>query len=316
MAKTTRTKTSKTVETAKKPVEATAPPDEGAASATVEALDVSGAQSVFLAAKLKLSSHEPSAALRTRFEAQIEKTAAITIGARIASDVVLYDAMTDLPLVLDAVIAGKILGFGPREAHYTVALALTLESAWRAFHDRQVQRAGVSNTKSVTLDAAREERSALFDLVEAVVVPGSSASASLLKAASFGGKRLRTVAQGLDAVVKVARDLLTSATNDNSLAELLEDKGLTEAVVNGAAAYSARLSAAVTGHAEARSEVELGHSEIDELDGRLRDELLRLRRAVQRARRNGVTVPEVTLANLRRLYRKSRIPTPPAPTPA
>lgn len=317
MAKTTKAQTTRTAATAKKQVAAKTSPEESTSASQAETLDVSGARKAFLAAQEKLTAHEPSKALRARFEAQIDKASAIAVGVRIASDVVLYDAMTDLPLVLGAVLAGKVPGFGPKEAHYALSIALALETAWRSFHDRQVQRAGVSNTKTLTLEAAREERAALFELVESVVAPGSSANASLLKAASFGGKTLRTVAQGLDAVVKVARDLLKAAASDPSLAELLADKGLTETVVNNAAAFSARLSEAATGHAEARSEVDAGQGEIDELDGRLRDELVRLRRAVQRARRNGVTVPEVGLANVRRLYRTPRTPAPPpAPIPA
>lgn len=313
MAKTKKVETTTTAPAKKK--SATPATEEPSARAGAELLDVSGAQKVFLDAQRKLSKHAPSDALRARFDSQVSKADAIAVGTRIASDVVLYDAMTDVPLVLNAVVAGKVRGFGPREAHYTLSLALALDTAWRAFHDRQVQRAGVSSAKALTLEAAREERASLFELVESVVVPGSSAAASLLKAASFGGKLLRTVAQGLDAVVKVARDLLTAAENDASLAELLSDKGLTEAVVNDAAAFSARLSKAATGHAEARSEVDAGQAEIDELDGRLRDELMRLRRAVLRARRNGVAVPEVALANVRRLYRTPRSPSP-APTPA
>lgn len=310
MAKTTKSKDSALTKTAAKS------PEENTASALVETLDVSGARRVFLAAQNKLSGHEPSAALRARLDAQIDRASAIAIGIHLASESVLYDAMTDLPLVLDAIAARKIQGFGPKEAHYTLSLALALESAWSSLNAHQVQRAGVASTKALTLSAASEVRTALLALVETVVVPGSSASASLVKAASFGGKRLREVAQGLDIVVKTARDLLQSATTDPALAELLEDKGLTATVVDTAAAYSTRLSEAVTGHAETRSAVELGHNQLDELDGRLREQLFHLRRAVQQARRNGVIVPEVTLANLRRLHRKPRAPAAPAPTPA
>lgn len=93
------------------------------------------------------------------------------------------------------------------------------------------------------------------------------------------------MAQGLDALVKVARDQLSAAASDASLADLLADKGLT--TTRAAAAYSAQLSKAATGHAEARSGVDAGQAALDELDGRLRNELVRLRRAVQQARRNG-----------------------------
>jgi hypothetical protein len=315
MAQTRRARSSKSALTPPKsqhaPLQPTSPEP-----APVGALDVTGAREVFLRAQSSLAAHAPSEALRKRFEAQIDADDAIADGGRIASDVVLYDAMTDLPLVLAAVIGGEVPGFGPREAHYTVSLALTLEASWRAFQDQQVARAGVSTTKSLTLEAAREERATLHELLESAVAPGSSEAAALAKAAGFGGKVIRSVAQGLDALVKVARDQLSAAAHDASLAELLADKGLTAARVDAAAAYSTQLSKAATGHAEARSGVDAGQAALDELDGRLRDELVRLRRAVQQTQRRGVKVPEVKLANVRRLYRtprKSPVTPPPAP---
>lgn len=134
MAKTKKVETAKTASAKKK--SATQPTKEPSARAGAEVLDVSGAREVFLSAQKKLSKHAPSDALRARFEAQVSKGDAIAVGTRIASDVVLFDAMTDVPLVLNAVMASKVRGFGPREAHYTLSLALALDSAWRSFHDR------------------------------------------------------------------------------------------------------------------------------------------------------------------------------------
>ena len=92
-----------------------------------------------------------------------------------------------------------------------------------------------------------------------------------------------------------AREILQRGATDAVFEQYLTDKGFTEAWLT-----------------------ELTQQAIDVLEGRVRDQLLRLRRAVEEARARGAALPAVPLARVRHTPTRAKDapPTPESPAPA
>lgn len=280
-----------------------------------DALDDSAALEVLRPLREQLAPHAPAAPLRALFDAQITEATALEYGAKIGSDVVVGDATADLPKIADDVIARRVPGFGPAELSYTVDLAVALVTKWRALRDLRADQAAASDAKGTALAAALLKRTAFYNLLVSVTPEGSSERAALDKIGRASTRRLSAVAAALDSMRDRAEKRLDAAKHDKAFAAYLADKGLTAAKVAELAAPATEATRTSGVHGTTRTDVTRAQREVDVLDGRLRDQLIRLRRQVESARANGAALPEVVLTGIRHLGPITAPDEPPEPTP-
>ena len=75
--------------------------------------------------------------LRAHFVAQLSDEAAAKLGKALRTPTVLHDVVDDVPPLVDAVLAGRVPGFGPAALRYTLDHTL-----WRQRAERIVAKWG------------------------------------------------------------------------------------------------------------------------------------------------------------------------------
>lgn len=274
---------------------------------------IAGILAVLTPLRALLAPFAPSAALVALYRGQISDAQAAKVGERASADVVLADAASDLPLAADAVIAGKVPGFGPSELCFTVDLAIELASSAQGNRtDRGAMRAA-SSRKRESHAAMSGRRAELYAVLSSVTPSEGEARDAFESRIRVTGKSRHAIVASLDAMGTAAREMLQRAENDASLATYYRDKGFSAERVNALVEPAARAMRARTEHASARAKTLASSTALDRVEGRLRDELMRLRVAVEAQRASGVALPEVELRGIRRVGYVARPAAPPAP---
>ncbi|MFO0607858.1 MAG: hypothetical protein U0324_32140 [Polyangiales bacterium] len=237
-------------------------------------------------------------ALRAHFVAQITDAAAEKLGRKVRPQTILHDLADDLPRLVDAVLAGRVAGFGPAALRYTLDLAGELAARWEVKVRARQEQAEAKSRRSLSEDAVHTCLTALVRRTRDVLPATTGEREALDAAAKRGG---RTLDAGLEAVeqtlVAVGR-AFERAAKDPAYAAFLADANYTPAAV---AAIVAPVEPALRARRDHGDAQELGAQmkrEIDVLEGRLRDQLLRLRARVTEARKGDRALPEVKAARL------------------
>lgn len=165
----------------------------------------------------------------------------------------------------------------------------------------QAQQARVSAEKSRSAEATRTRLGDLQSVLDSCLSPSSARRPEYERAIRHGHDTLGRVMTTIRALSLVGRNLLDDAKTNPALAGLLADKGLTPELVRGASEKSTTSVKSHDAHGAAQAASEDAQQALDVLDGRLRNQLLRLRRQVERARAKagGEAIPEVKLDALR-----------------
>ena len=156
-------------------------------------------------------------------------------------------------------------------------------------------------------------RAELYTVLSAVTPSEGAARDAFESRIRVAGKSRHAIVASLDAMGTVAREMLERAANDAALSDYYRDKGFSAERVNALVEPAARAMRARTEHASARAKTLASSSSLDRVEGRLRDELMRLRVAVEAQRAAGVALPEVELRGIRRVGSVARPAAPPVP---
>ena len=262
--------------------------------------DVSGAAGLFSALLAQLAPHAPSAEAAACWREMIPDEEARRDGITVSSDRVISAAMSEFAAVVPYLMQQSLPGYGPRRAHYALGLALEHARTYASFLETEARRAAVSGSKGISVQEARVERGHLLGLLLEATEGDEALQAAVMKAARRGTRRPAQVSACLQGLSGVGRELLARAAQSPGLAEVLEDMGLTEAML-ARAEDAARALGAARGAHEAEKTVHREESdELNTFDGRLWFELEALQRAAERARSEGRRVPAVRLASLAR----------------
>jgi len=231
--------------------------------------------------------------LRAHFVAQLSDEAAAKLGKALRTPTVLHDVVDDLPPLVDAVLAGRVPGFGPAALRYTVDLAGELSAHWGQRLTLGHVRAEAASRKALSLDAVV---SCHVELTRRTrdVLPAESPERELLdRAAKREARSLDVALDAVEATLGVVARVFERAAGDASYALFLDDAGYAQPAVAAIVAPVRPALDARSEHGAARSTSELTQQQIDRLEGRLRDQLLRLRTRVAAARKEGAALPEV-----------------------
>lgn len=261
----------------------------------------------------RFAAHAPDAALHALFAGQISDDAAAERGARLTADAVLDAAANDMPLVADAVLQGAVPGFGPAEFCYTLDLGIELARRTTALTRDAGEQAAASARKSDTLRDLRRRSNELYALVSSVVPASGSDRAAFEQRVQRNSASRSEAVSSLSALGDFADELLARAATSPTLTLYYADKGFTAERVYALVSPGTAVQREHTAHSAAKARVQGAAGVIDTLEGRLRDQLLRLRRAVEARRHAGTTLPEVALRGVRRrpTRAKKRRATPP-----
>ncbi len=264
-------------------------------------LMAAGVLAVLQALRAKLAAFAPGEALAAMFRGQLTDARAQELGSRAGADVVLGDATTDLPLIADAVIAGEVPGFGPAELCFTVDLAVELATRSQSLRREQGAQAGASVRKSESMRGLSARRTELYALLSSVTPSEGAARDAFERRARVAGRGRHHVIASLDAMAACAQEMLARASQDAGLQAYYGDKSFTAERVQALVEPAAAALRDHTAHAGVRAKVSDGNAVVDRVEGRLRDELMRLRQAVEAQRAKGVSLPEVALRGIRNL---------------
>ncbi len=270
---------------------------------------------------MRAASVEVSPGLRARIEAQMSDADAATWGQRVATVDLLNDVLDGVPGVIDAALAGGLTGFGPCAMRYMLDLAVQLAAHWASLVTQRRMRAVAASQKVLSVDEVLACRTELARRLDGVLRADDPERAALERAAKLPTRNIEPALSSIEAMLPTVAMVFARAEEDADERAYLDDQGFTEASM---AALLAPVNAALASrdaHRGARNAVSATQQQIDRVEGRLRDQLMRLRRAVQAAREKGAILPEVRMERtLSRAAKKSEAeepaPTPDAPQPA
>lgn len=259
-----------------------------------------------------------SAELRARFDAQLSDDDAARVGRFTVTDDLLADVLDDVPGVLEAVRARRVVGFGPHELRHTLDLAEALAAQSDAGRERSAEQSAASRRKQSALRVAQHQRGRLVALLRSVTAPRSPERAALDRAARVERDNAVGVAAVVQSLRARAEQLLATAHDDPAQRAYLADKGLSEQSVRALLAQADDAVQSAARHGVTRSAARATQREVDRLEGRLRDQMMRLRQCVEAARtapRDALdaALPEVRMARSRVRRRRAVAKTPAAP---
>ena len=253
--------------------------------------------------------------LRAHFVAQLSDEAAAKLGKALRTPTVLHDVVDDLPPLVDAVLAGRVPGFGPAALRYTVDLAGELSAHWGQRLTLGHVRAEAASRKALSVDAVVSCHVELTRRTRDVLPADASEREALDRAAKREARTLDAALDAVESTLGVVARVFERAAGDGSYALFLDDAGYTQPAVAAIVAPVRPALDARREHGAARRTSELTQQQIDRLEGRLRDQLLRLRTRVAAARKEGAALPEVHAARVlaRPAKRKAAAPADGAP---
>lgn len=239
-------------------------------------------------------------AVRATFEAQMSASDATNAGRRFTTLDVLSDVCDGLsPAIVRAVVERHIPGFGPLALRYTLDLATELDGRYslRVAHQRRrATAAAVFVTRSESVYA---QRSALAARIDDALAADAPERATFSRVATSANDSLDVALASLDTLAEIAEEIFDRADADEALGVVLADQQFTRGAIEALLAPVDSVIEAREDRRDAADEAQVEQQSIDELEGRVRDQLLRARRCVERARESGVKVPTMTLARLR-----------------
>jgi len=270
----------------------------------------------------RVASHPVSDALRAHYLTQITAKAAARAGRRCTTGDVLADVAEGVPRVIEAVMAGEVRRFGPYEMRFTIDLAVELTTHWSTRRHRDGVRAARYEAKVAGQDELAVCCADLYDMVSSVTPDGTPERAALERSAKDRGRSTQSALAAIGAMRTQAQEILQRGANDPAFGQYLTDKGFTEAWLAETLAPVTAVAQSGEAHGLARAQVELTQQAIDVLEGRVRDQLLRLRRRVEEARARGALLPAVPFARVRHGQARAKdatsepeTPAPPSPAP-
>lgn len=240
-----------------------------------------------LAALLALvSSVELPDALRERYLALLSELDAINAGRKLRTDAVLADAAALSPSTVQASLDRRLPGFGPTQMRYTIDLTAQLQGLDAG---RRSGKVTYALTRAATVTRAEVLRAyrRLFVQLDELLGPEDPERGALGEVVPEGQSHDALI-NALEALARVASALLDRAAKDDVLRLYCEDNGLTRATLTA-------ILKPFTAEAEPGAEGGADGDAIDALEGRLADQLKRLRRVVEEARKVDPTLAEVAL---------------------
>lgn len=234
-----------------------------------------------------------TAASRDWLEKQISEASARDDGARIGSTTVLDAVIEATHVAQSALLAGKVVGYGPLRYRYCLDLARLLADKVARFDESIVGAAGASAEKGSSLRSSRDDRRAALRVLKNLTASDAAARARLKK---VRGRNERPDERA-ESLQGLSKELTTVAAGVPP--ELVQDAGVTLELsqrLNGFA--HAVVSAHDTAHEE-RAAVVAQYDSMNVLDGRILHELRALAGAMRDARKSDKSVPEIKLAVLR-----------------
>jgi hypothetical protein len=255
-------------------------------------------------------------AMRAHFAAQLTDDAAAKLGKRVRPPALLHDVVDYLPPVFDAVLAGRVPGFGPAALRYTLDLAGELAAHWELRLRSAQERAEAASRKALSSGAVHACLTELARRTRDVLPADSPEREALDRAAKRDARSLDAGLEAVEETLGAVGRAFERAAKDESFAMFLDDAGFTQAAVGAIVAPVAPALAARRAHGDARVTSELTQQQIDRVEGRLRDQLLRLRARVEVARKSGAALPAVRAARVlpRPVRRKAPAASGPTPT--
>lgn len=203
------------------------------------------------------------------------------------------------PAVVRAIVDQRVAGFGPLALRYTLDLATELDARHAARVAHQRRRATAAAAFAAGSEAVYAQRSALVARLDDALTADAPERAALAKIATDSHDPLDVALAALDALAELADTLLDRADDDEGLRAVLDDQQFTRTAIE---ALLTPVDAVIDAREERRDAADLARVEqqsIDALEGRVRDQLLRARRCVERAKAAGVKVPAMALSRLR-----------------
>ena len=240
-----------------------------------------------LAALLALvSSVELPDALRERYIALLSELDAINAGRKLRTDAVLADAAALSPSTVQASLERRLPGFGPTQMRYTLDLTARLQELDAG---RRSGKVTYALTRAATVTRAEVLRAyrRLYVQLDELLAPADPERNALGEVLPEGQSHDALI-NALEALARVASALLDRAAKNDVLRLYCEDNGLTRATLT-------EILKPFTAEADAGAEGGADGDAIDVLEGRLADQLKRLRRVVEEARKVDPALAEVAL---------------------
>lgn len=253
--------------------------------------------------------HVPlSDALRSQMQSLLSDEDADRQGQRVTTPNLLLDVLDDVPPVVDAVLAGRVTGFGPAALRYTCELAVTLAVHWSERVACAKTREGASAQRSLTVDDVNLCGTELARRLEGVL-PSGSPERNTLAETIARRSRSRDEALGIiEALLPLVAGVFERAVAEPAYRALLDDVHFTEPSVATLLLPVSDAIAARTAHREALSAEAATQQQLTRVEGRLRAQLARLRERVGTARTKGEMLPEVKLSRSRQRRAKKAAP--------
>ncbi len=243
---------------------------------------------------------ELTASVRATFDARMNASDAAAAGRRLTTLDVLADVVDGLsPAVVRAVMDNTIPGFGPLALRYTMDLAVELDGRYALRVAHQQRQAASSVAFVVGADAVHAQRSTLAARLDDALTADAPERAALARVSTEPKDTLDQALSAIDSLVEIAELLFARAESDPGLAAFLEDQRFTRAEVDALLSPVDTVIEARDTRRDAADEAQVEQQAIDELEGRVRDQLLRVRRCVERARADGAKLTRVRLTRVR-----------------
>lgn len=239
-------------------------------------------------------------AAHTWLEQQISETKARFDGAEIASTTVLDAVIEATHIARPALLAGKVIGYGPLRFRYCLDLAVALADKVAHFDQSVIGAAGASAAKGSSLRVSLDDRRSALRVLKNFTASDDPARARLKKVRGRNERpdERATSLQG------ISRELTSVAAGVPP--ELVADAGVTHDLSKRLNGYAhAVVSAHDTAHEE-RAALAAQYDSMNVLDGRILHELRALAGAMGDARKGDKSIPAIKIATLGNRKRKAR----------
>lgn len=241
-----------------------------------------------------------AAPVRATFDARMSAPDAVAAGRRLTTVDVLADVVDGLsPAVVRAVMANTIPGFGPLALRYTLDLAVELDERYTLRLAHQRRQAASSAVFVAGSDAVFTQRSSLAVRLDEALTADAPERAALARVSTEPKDTLDQAIAAIDSLVEIAEALFARAESNPALSAFLSDQRFTRGEVDALLSPVDPVIEARDTRRDAADEAQVEQQAIDELEGRVRDQLLRVRRCVERARADGAKLPRVRLTRVR-----------------
>lgn len=237
-------------------------------------------------------------AARAWLDAQIKEAKARKDGAEVASPLVLDAVVEATHTARQALLDGKVIGYGPLRYRYCLDLAVALADKVAHFDASVVGAAGASAAKGSSLRDSVGDRRSAIRVLKNLTASDDMARARLKKVRGRDEKPDERAAS----LQGISKEL--EAVTAGVPKELVQDAGVTPDLSQRLNSYAhAVVSTHDTAHEE-RASIAAQYDSMNVLDGRILHELRALVGAMSDARKSDKSVPALKIAVLRSRKKK------------